>query len=293
MAPSTRAATIPVTYAVAAAIGGQLQHRHPPRQADPRRARPERSRRSSAARPVAPSTANATRRRRSARRRPGPAVAGRCRRACSARAGSTTPARTAANRPQATPIPSIRSPRPAQSRQVEDQRQPDEREHDPDHRRRRGQPASGQALPGDHEHESEVLQQQGHADREVLDGVEEGELGHGDRPHAVARGPGATPRAGGASGRRSARTVGTARIRAAPAIRRKTTEPGRPAGLEQGLGERAGGGERRRREERDQDAGAGPAWTSWTSFTTCQEQNIWTPVTLGVSDVRSQRDFCP
>ena len=108
--------------------------------------------------------------------------------------------------------------------------------------------------------------------------------GAGRRRTARRPQPGATPGEAGASDPSRARTVGTSSSSAAPAIRRKTTEPGVQPGVEERLGERARGGERGRREQRDQDSGTGgpgghrsppvrskSRYTGYSRSMTCQE----------------------
>ncbi len=135
---------------------------------------------------------------------------------------------------------------------VEDQGEPDQGQHDAD----AGEPV--RPLPGQrphpehHQHDAEVLDEQGDADVHARDGLEVPELGRGDGQRAVERHPGQL-----VADRSPLPAQAPQRERQQE--QRGTGDPGqhdrtrRPAGHHEGLGERTGGAERRAgREHRDQ-----------------------------------------
>ena len=119
---------------------------------------------------------------------------------------------TAAPSPQSTPIGLRVSP----SRRSSTKTSPTRAMRRPDQDRVRRATPVAHPVVADQQHRREVLQQQGHPDREVLDGAEEAELGHGDRGDAVPDDPGRT---GGAWAGGSA-AAGPGRGRAGPGRRR-------------------------------------------------------------------------
>ena len=69
--------------------------------------------------------------------------------------------------------------------EVEHQRETEQGDQPADSGQRPGAVAVTQPEPADDDHRGGVLDQQGHADLEVLDGAEVGELAAGDRDQAV------------------------------------------------------------------------------------------------------------
>jgi hypothetical protein len=178
---------------------------------------------------------------------------------------------------------------------VEDEGEPEEGQHDAD----AGEPvrplAGQRPDPQHHEHDAEVLDEQGDADVHARDGLEVAQLGRGHGQRAVERDPGqlVTDRsplpAQAPQGERQQEDRGAGDAGQHDRARR-------PAGHHEGLGERAGGAEGRAgREHRDQ---AQPQVASHRLDhgvllrrglpAECQEQSMLLLMTVRAPEVRSQ-----